>query len=77
MDKIKVDLLIKGVLSATIKLGGGKIYFCPEQEVKKHFDIDNAVIIYGDVNIEKIYVPCYVIVVTNGVSCFEKEEICQ
>lgn len=53
MEKIKVDLIIKGSLVCKYISGGG-IFQSPESDLNKYFDCEGAIQIDGDVNTERL-----------------------
>jgi hypothetical protein len=50
--KKKVDLLIKGNLLAINNITGGGIFSTSLEQLEEHFNVSEAAIIEGDLNIE-------------------------
>lgn len=51
MEK-KVDLLIKGNLLVTNNITGGGIFSTSLEQLEEHFNVSEAAIIEGDLNVE-------------------------
>ena len=48
----KVDLLIKGNLLAINNITGGRIFSTSLEQLEEHFNVSEAAIIEGDLNVE-------------------------
>lgn len=67
MEKIKVDVLIKGsLICKQILRGGGKIYPCKSEKLDEWFDYEKALVIDGDVVVNSFNSMEYVVVVTGA-----------
>ena len=67
MEKIKVDVLIKGnLICKQISGGGGKIYPCKSEKLDEWFDYEKALVIDGDVVVNSFNSMEYVVVVTGA-----------
>lgn len=66
MEKIKVDVLIKGNLICKQISGGGKIYPCKNEKLDEWFDYEKALVIDGDVVVNSFNSMEYVVVVTGA-----------
>lgn len=68
MEKMKVDILIKGNLVCKDCLRGGKLYPCQNSELNHWFDIRDALVIDGDVIVSNFDSKDYVVVVVGSVA---------
>lgn len=67
MEKIRVDILIKGdLICKQILRGGGKIYPCKSEKLDEWFDYEKALVIDGDVVVNSFNSMEYVVVVTGA-----------
>lgn len=66
MEKIKVDVLIKGNLICKQISGGGQIYPCKSEKLDEWFDYEKALVIDGDVVVNSFNSMYYVVVVTGA-----------
>lgn len=66
MEKIRVDILIKGDLICKQILRGGKIYPCKSEKLDEWFDYEKALVIDGDVVVNSFNSMEYVVVVTGA-----------
>lgn len=66
MEKIKVDVLIKGSLICKQILRGGKIYPCKSEKLDEWFDYEKALVIDGDVIVDSFNSMEYVVVITGA-----------
>lgn len=65
MEKIKVDVLIKGNLICK-QISGGQIYPCKSEKLDEWFDYEKALVIDGDVIVNSFNSMEYVVVVTGA-----------
>lgn len=67
MEKIKVDILIRGNLICKELLTGGKIYSSKNECLDEYFDIHDSVVITGDVVVDRFYSKEYTVVVAGSI----------
>lgn len=67
MEKIRVDILIKGNLICKQILRGG-IYPCKSEKLNEWFDYEKALVIDGDVVVDSFNSKEYTVVVTGAMA---------
>lgn len=69
MEKLKVDVLIKGdLICKQILTGGGEIYPCKIEKLNEWFDYDSALVIDGDIVVDNFNSMDYTVVVTGALA---------